>query len=121
MDSVKLINVVWIAWTSHDVVATFEVEHSSFIYSSIVRMLDLALGTAVGENSTLFLVGVDNRRQEVEQQLCRQAFSCVSEMNIRYLPYRELEENKSAITRFGSGVEPLLEIPQQFQRRRSTA
>lgn len=120
MESVKLIDVVWIARGSHEVVAAFEVEHSTSIYSGIVRMLDLALGTEVGRNSTLFLVAPDNRRQEVEQQLCRPAFSRVSEMNIRYLPYSELKENKSAIARFGSGVKPLLEISQQLQRRRTT-
>lgn len=120
MDSVKLIDVVWIARGASEVAAAFEVEHSTSIYSGIVRMLDLALGTEVGKNSTLFLVAPDNRREEVEQQLCRPAFSRVSEMNIRYLPYSELKENKSAIARFGSGVKPLIEISQQLQRRRGT-
>lgn len=116
MDSVRLINVVWIGRGSLEVAAAFEVEHSTSIYSGIVRMLDLALGTGVGENSTLFLVAPDNRRDEVEQQLCRPAFSRVSELNIRYLPYSELKENRGAIARFGSGIKPLLEISQQLQR-----
>ena len=117
MDSVRLIDVVWITRGSYDVAAAFEVEHSTSIYSGIVRMLDLALGTKVGENSTLFLVAPDNRRDEVEQQLCRPAFSRVSELNIRYLPYSELKENKGAISRFGAGIKPLIEISQQLQRR----
>lgn len=117
MDSVRLIDVVWIRRGSYDVAAAFEVEHSTSIYSGIVRMLDLALGTKVGENSTLFLVAPDNRKDEVEQQLCRPAFSRVSELNIRYLPYSELKENKGAISRFGAGIKPLIEISQQLQRR----
>lgn len=112
MDSVRLIDVVWIVHGAHTVAAAFEVEHSTSIYSGIVRMLDLALGTEVGENSTLFLVAPDNRRGEVEQQLCRPAFSRVAELNIRYLPYSELKENRNAIARFGSGIKPLLEISQ---------
>lgn len=120
MDSVRLIDVVWIVRGSHEVAAAFEVEHSTSIYSGIVRMLDLALGTGVGENSTLFLVAPDSRRGEVEQQLCRPAFSRVSELNIRYLPYSELKENRSAIARFGSGIKPLVEISQQLQRRDTT-
>ncbi|WP_420473689.1 type II restriction endonuclease [Noviherbaspirillum sp. ST9] len=117
MDSVRLIDVVWITRGSHEVAAAFEVEHSTSIYSGIVRMLDLALGTQVGEKSTLFLVAPDNRRGEVEQQLCRPAFSRVAELNIRYLPYSGLKEHRQAITRFGTGIKPLLEISQELRRK----
>jgi type II restriction enzyme len=115
MDSVRLIDVVWIAQGSHQVAAAFEVEHSTSIYSGIVRMLDLALGTQVGENSTLFLVAPDNRRDEVKQQLRRPAFSRVSELNIRYLPYSELKEHRAAIARFGAGIKSLFEISQELR------
>ncbi len=77
-------------------------------------MLDLALGTKVGENSTLFLVAPDNRRTEVEQQLCRPAFSRVAELGIRYLPYGALQVHREAIARFGAGMKPLIEISQQL-------
>lgn len=117
MDSVRLIDVVWITPGSHEVAAAFEVEHSTSIYSGIVRMLDLALGTQVGEKSTLFLVAPDNRRDEVEQQLCRPAFSRVAELSIRYLPYSGLKEHRSAIARFGSGTKPLLEISLELRRK----
>lgn len=116
----RLIAIVWLEHSSAVVVAAFEVEHSTSIYSGIVRMLDLALGTEVGKHSPLFLVAADNRRSEVEQQLCRPAFSRVSELNIRYLPYSELKEHKRAIARFGTGIQPLLEISQQLQRRHMT-
>lgn len=117
MDSVRLIDVVWITPGSHEVAAAFEVEHSTSIYSGIVRMLDLALGTQVGEKSTLFLVAPDNRRGEVEQQLCRPAFSRVAELNIRYLPYSGLKEHRNDIARFGSGTKPLLEISLELRRK----
>lgn len=81
-------------------------------------MLYLALGTEVGKNSTLFLVAPDNRRDEVEQQLCRPAFSRVSELNIRYLPYSQLKVHRQPIARFGAGIKPLMEISQQLQRSR---
>ena len=117
MESVRLIDVVWLTRNVSEVAAAFEVEHSTSIYSGIVRMLDLALGTEVGKNSTLFLVAPDNRREEVEQQLCRPAFSRVTELNIRYLPYSQLKEHRGAIARFGSGMKPLMEISQVLQRR----
>ncbi len=115
LESVRLIDVVWLERASAQVVAAFEVEHSTSIYSGIVRMLDLALGTQFGARSNLFLVAPDNRRGEVAQQLKRPAFSRVSELGIRYLPYSQLEQHRAAIGRFGSGIKPLLEISQLLQ------
>lgn len=112
LDSVRLIDVVWLEQATGQVAAAFEVEHSTSIYSGIVRMLDLALGTHIGARSSLFLVAPDNRRDEVAQQLRRPAFSRVSELGIRYLPYSQLKEHRGAIARFGSGLKPLLEISQ---------
>lgn len=110
LDSVRLIDVLWISKETQTVAAAFEVEHSTSIYSGIVRMLDLALGTELAVRAPLFLVAPDNRRQEVRQQLQRPAFSRVAELGIRYLPYSELQEHRGAIARFGSGIKPLMEI-----------
>ena len=111
-DAVRLIDVVWVESSTQKVAAAFEVEHSTSIYSGIVRMLDLALGTEVGAASTLFLVAPDNRRDDVAAQLRRPAFSRVSELGIRYLPYSQLQQHRDAIARFGSGLKPVLEISQ---------
>jgi len=94
------------------VVAAFEVEHSTSIYSGIVRMLDLALGCALGAGTAMFLVAPDDRRDQVAQQLRRPAFSRVSELGIRYLPYGELRLHRAAIGRFGTGLKPILEVSQ---------
>jgi type II restriction enzyme len=114
LDAVRLIDVVWVEPGNAKVAAAFEVEHSTSIYSGIVRMLDLALGTEIGEGSALFLVAPDDRREEVRQQLQRPAFSRVSSLGIRYLPYGELKKNLEPILRFGSGMKPLLEISQRL-------
>lgn len=114
-ETVRLIDVVWIERDSGQVHAAFEVEHSTSIYSGIVRMLDLALGTTVGAGSTLFLVAPDSRRDDVQQQLRRPAFSRVSELGIRYLPYSQLQQHREAMGRFGSGLKPVLEISQLLQ------
>lgn len=110
LDSVRLIDVIWFVAGNAQVAAAFEVEHSTSIYSGIVRMLDLALGTQVGATSTLFLVAPDNRRDEVAQQLKRPAFSRVSELGIRYLPYSQLQEHRDVMGRFGSSIKPLLDV-----------
>lgn len=114
LDSVRLIDVVWFDTGTGNVAAAFEVEHSTSIYSGIVRMLDLALGAGFGHKTSLFLVAPDDRRQEVAQQLRRPAFSGVAELGIRYLPYSQLTEHRTAIQRFGSGIKPLMEISQRL-------
>ncbi|RTL26342.1 MAG: type II restriction endonuclease, partial [Burkholderiales bacterium] len=54
------------------------------------------------------------RRDEVKQQLARPAFSRVSELGIRYLPYGELQKHRDAIARFGSGIKPIIDISQRL-------
>lgn len=110
IDAIRLIDVIWLDPEEGRVCAAFEVEHTTSIYSGIVRMLDLALGTDFQAQSNLFLVAPDDREKDVRQQLNRPAFSRVAELGIRYLPYQELRTNKEAIARFGAGLQPILTI-----------
>ena len=71
-------------------------------------MADLALGTDIARG--LFLVAPDGREVDVAAQLRRPAFSRVADLGIRYLPYGELERNREAIARFGSGMKGLQAI-----------
>ena len=68
----------------------------------------------VAEKCALFMVAPDNRRAKVAEQLQRPAFSRVSELGIRYLPYSQLEQNHASMSRFGSSIKPLLEISQRL-------
>jgi len=97
--------VLWIDATSGHVAAAFEVEHSTSIYSGIVRMLDLALSVSpMNQTAVLFLVAPDAREEEVRAQVKRPAFSRVADLSVRYLPYGELAKHRDAIARFGSGL-----------------
>lgn len=111
-ESVRLIDVIWLERETKRFAAAFEVEHSTSIHSGIVRMLDLALGSPLGNGCSLFLVAPDGRRDEVAQQLHRPAFMRVAELGIRYLPYSELRQHREPMARFGSGLKPLLGISQ---------
>ena len=106
IDAIRLIDVLWIEPATGRVAAAFEVEHTTSIYSGIVRLLDLALGAPdhVGE---LFLVAPDDREDDVRSQLRRPAFGSVGSLRVRYLPYSELEANRHAIARFGHGLKPI--------------
>jgi type II restriction enzyme len=103
-ESIRLIDVLWLDAVSGRVTAAFEVEHTTSIYSGIVRMLDLALSSDLHATGGLFLVAPDGREEEVRSQLHRPAFSRVADLQVRFLPYGELERNKDAIARFGTGM-----------------
>lgn len=109
-DAVRLIDVLWIECTSGRVKAAFEVEHTTSIYSGIVRMLDLALGAGEYATQNLFLVAPDKREQDVRDQLNRPAFRHAVGMDVRFLPYGELERNREAIVRFGEGLKAIQAI-----------
>lgn len=109
-EAVHLIDVLWLDRTSDGgalrVAAGFEVEHSTSIYSGIVRLLDLALG-AGGAATGLYLVAPDAREGDVRAQLGRPAFSRVRDLRVRYLPYGALEQHRDAMARFGSGLKAI--------------
>ncbi|MBI2220603.1 MAG: type II restriction endonuclease [Acidobacteria bacterium] len=109
-DAVRLIDVLWLERATARVAAAFEVEHSTSIYSGIVRMLDLAVGGGVHGTRELFLVAPDDREADVRAQVSRPAFRMIGEMTVRYLPYSELEANREAIARFGSGLKAIQAI-----------
>jgi type II restriction enzyme len=106
-DSVRLIDILWLDTATGRVEAAFEVEHTTSIYSGIVRMLDLALGSEAEPLKGLFLVAPDAREEEVRAQLSRPAFRRVADLGVRYLPYGELAKHREAIAKFGHGLRPI--------------
>ncbi len=113
-DMVRLIDVLWLERDGLSVAAAFEVEHSTSIYSGIVRMLDLALGAPEQTVQGLYLVAPDKRESEVREQLARPAFSQVRHLGVRYLPYGELEQHRAAMARFGQGIKALEAVSKQL-------
>jgi type II restriction enzyme len=109
-DAVAMIDVIWFNADGIPA-AAFEVEHTTSIYSGIVRLLDLAQGSEVGRTVPLFLVAPDGREGEVREQLHRPAFrTSATALYLRYLPYGELEKHRESIARFGSGLKPIQAI-----------
>lgn len=109
-DAVRLIDVLWLHARTGRVAGAFEVEHTTSIYSGIVRLLDLALGGAGPEGvgcDGLFLVAPDHREADVREQLARPAFSRVADLRVRYLPYGELERHRESMARFGQGMKAI--------------
>lgn len=103
-DAIRLIDVLWLERNGTKVTGAFEVEHTTSIYSGIVRLLDLALGGDLHSPNGLFLVAPDDREPEVRNQLARPAFSRIGDLKVRFLPYGELKANREAMARFGNGM-----------------
>ena len=103
-DAVRLIDVLWLKPGTALVAAAFELEHTTSIYSGIVRLLDLALGGAAESARGLFLVAPDDREDDVRAQLLRPAFSRIGDLQVRFLPYSELETHRHSMARFGQGM-----------------
>ena len=86
-------------------------ELRSFNTDIVVRMLDLALsGSDLHAAAGLFLVAPNAREQDVRAQLRRPAFSRIADLDFAYLPYGELERNRDAIARFGTGLKAIKAI-----------
>ncbi|MBX9856622.1 MAG: hypothetical protein K2Y26_13945 [Gemmatimonadaceae bacterium] len=102
-DAIRLIDVLWLDGTTQQVSAAFEVEHTTSIYSGIVRLLDLALGAGAGTAHGLYLVAPDDREADVRTQLARPAFSQIGELAVRFISYGALAEHRENMARFGSG------------------
>lgn len=103
-DAIRLIDILWLERGGAKVAGAFEVEHTTSIYSGIVRLLDLALGGDLHSPNGLFLVAPDDRESEVRTQLARPAFSRVGDLKVRFLPYGELKTNREVMARFGQGM-----------------
>jgi type II restriction enzyme len=113
-ETIRLIDVLWVDPGTDDIAAAFEVEHSTSIYSGIVRMLDLALGVSSSATIKLFLVAPDAREADVRNQLARPAFSRIGALDLSFLPYSALHTNREAMMKFGQGLSPVQTVATQL-------
>ena len=115
LDAVRLIDVLWLGKEDGAIHAAFEVEHSTSIYSGIVRMLDLALVPCGNLLKGIFLVAPDSREEEVRAQITRPAFLAVTDLDVRYLAYGELERHRDAIIKFGEGLKAIRAVSKSLK------
>jgi hypothetical protein len=106
--SIQNIDVVW-KFGPYSIKSAFEIEHSTSIYSGILRLSDLR-AEAPNSNYPLFIVASAERRRRVFEELRRPTFSgpCLR-LNevIRFLDYenvREIDESAKSATNFDANV-----------------
>ncbi|HXX17946.1 MAG TPA: hypothetical protein VEJ46_00950 [Candidatus Acidoferrum sp.] len=99
--TIELIDVLWLSGNS--IVAAFEVECTTSIYSGLLRMSDL-LALQPSLDISLYLVAPDERRDKVEQELLRPTFSLREKPLAKicgYLPFTVLCEKLDGIKKLG--------------------
>jgi hypothetical protein len=99
--TIELIDVLWLAGNS--IVAAFEVECTTSVYSGLLRMSDL-LALQPNLDISLYLVAPDDRRDKVEQELLRPTFSLREKPLAKicgFLPFSILCEKLAGIRKLG--------------------
>ncbi len=99
LNTVKLIDVLWFLKGTNNVVAAFEVEKSTSIYSGILRLTDLSYTIGNGDE-VFYLIVPDTREKDVCMQLCRPAIKQNS-VAIKYILFSELRSHCEALCKFG--------------------
>lgn len=99
LNTVKLIDVLWFQKGTNNVIAAFEVEKSTSIYSGILRLTDLSYTIADGDE-VLYLIVPDKREKDVLLQLARPAIK-KNNTRIKYILFTELRQHCDALCKFG--------------------
>lgn len=97
--TIRLIDVLWFERGTDNVIAAFEVEKSTSIYSGILRLSDLACTIADGDE-TFYIVAPDARQQDVVAQLSRPSIRQAG-VPMRYILFSELRTHCDALCKLG--------------------
>ena len=101
MDTISLIDVIWLRPGTNEIVSAFEIEKSTSIYSGILRMEDLARSIP-GCTCNFYLVAPNRREKEVLAQFNRPAFrSDLADISLAFIPFDNLREHCDALCKFG--------------------
>ena len=90
--TIELIDVLWLQGDA--IIAAFEVEHTTAIYSGLLRMSDL-VSMQPNIKIDLFMVAPDERREKVAYEINRPTFARLKPplpKICRFIPYSELKK-----------------------------
>ncbi|MFZ6876122.1 hypothetical protein ACO0LF_29010 [Undibacterium sp. Di27W] len=112
LDTISLIDVLWIDPKTSKIACAFEVEKSTSIYSGILRMKDLARSIP-SDSCHYYLVAPNKRQHEVMAQISRPAFRGDSaDLSLGYLPFDILRQHCDALCMLGENHSVLKKIAQ---------
>ncbi len=115
METVSLIDVIWLKPGTSEVVSAFEVEKSTSIYSGILRLEDLARSIP-DCTCNFYLVAPDHREKEVMAQLARPAFRAdLADISLAFIPFNDLCDHCDALCKFGEDHTVLKKIARYYR------
>jgi hypothetical protein len=103
---IELIDVLWLK--DGAIVAAFEIEHTSAVYSGLLRLADL-VALQPNLKLRLYIVAPDERREKVFAELNRPTFSRLNpplHSLCRYLPYSALRERLAGLGKLLAYLRP---------------
>jgi type II restriction enzyme len=104
MDTIGLIDVLWLKADSTEIVCAFEIEKSTSIYSGMLRMTDLA-HSLPNRGCHYYLVAPDNREHEVMAQMQRPAFrESTANFQLGYIAFNILKQHCDALCMLGDDL-----------------
>ncbi|RZI40055.1 hypothetical protein EGT07_25765 [Herbaspirillum sp. HC18] len=110
MDTIALIDVLWLNADCTGIVCAFEIEKSTSIYSGMLRLKDLARSLP-DRSCHYYLVAPDKREQEVIAQMSRPAFRDGSaDFPLAYIPFDILRQHCDALCVLGDDLHILKKI-----------
>jgi hypothetical protein len=104
--TIELIDVLWLRGNA--IVAAFEIESTTSIYSGLLRMADL-IAMQPNLNIPLYLVAPDDRREKVLIEVNRPTFSRLSPPLAevcRFIPFSTLRERLAQVAAFVRYLRP---------------
>jgi hypothetical protein len=104
--TIELIDVLWLQ--KHSIVAAFEIESTTSIYSGLLRMSDL-ISMQPNLNIPLYIVAPDERREKVVGEINRPTFSKLAppmyEM-CKFIPFSTLKQELVHVGKFVQHLKP---------------
>jgi len=100
--TIELIDVLWLQGDA--IVAAFEVEHSTAIYSGLLRMADL-IAMQPNIRINLYLVAPDDRREKVITEVNRPTFAKLKPPLAKLCKFVSYSELKKGIETIGDKVQ----------------
>lgn len=109
---IELIDVIWIRG-ERQVVAAFEVEHTTSVYSGLLRMSDLVV-SAPNLSFPLYIVVPRDRTEKVRTQLSRPTFQWLDlHRRCRFFSDEDLLRNADNVMKWASDPEAIAKMAQQ--------
>ena len=104
--TIELIDVLWL--DENSIVAAFEVEHTTSVYSGLLRMADL-VSMQPNINIRLYIVAPDERREKVLAEIARPVFSRMKPPlrdRCQFIPYSELRAKEERLRGLAQYLKP---------------